>query len=228
MAQRLTLSTVGIKSPLDVTQDTDEAPRPAPAASAVKASSSAPSPRPSTSVEQPATPVKPVRRTGSQRTRSGRAPRQRTARVERRGGGVEPFYGSGRPLQTSIALDEELADLLEQIGRAARVSVNSLVVAALQAGLPPHSDHAREAIVDERVRRAGQTPARVEHNLRLPEHLRARIDELVAAARERLPRAARADLINAALRTGLPEDAEYAAELVAEHARRLERDAALA
>jgi hypothetical protein len=55
----------------------------------------------------------------------------------------------------------------------------------LQAGVPPHSDGARAAIVDERVRRAGMSVARIEHNLRLPEQLRARIDELVAAARER-------------------------------------------
>jgi len=38
-----------------------------------------------------------------------------------------------------------------------------------------------------------------------------------------LPRAARADLVNAALRTALRADAERAAELVAAHARRLER-----
>ena len=103
------------------------------------------------------------------------------------------------------------------------MSVNALVVAVLQTGLPVHSDAAREAIVDERVRRAGLTAGRVERNPRLPEHLRARIDELVAAARERLPRAARADLVNAALRTALRADAERAAELVAAHARRLER-----
>jgi len=155
--------------------------------------------------------------------RGERASRPRTATTDRDGGGETPFYGSGRPLQTSIALDAELDELLEQVGRAARVPVNALVVAALQAGLPPHSDQAREAIVDERVSRAGQTPARVERNLRLPEHLRARIDELVASARERLPRGSRADLVNASLRRGLPADAEQAAELVAAHARRLER-----
>ena len=106
---------------------------------------------------------------------------------------------------------------------------NALAVAALHAGLPAASDEAREAIVDERVRRAGVSGgrgARVERDLRLPEHFRARVDELTAAARGRVPRATRADLINAAIERGVPGDAEHAARLVAEHAQRLERGAA--
>jgi len=42
----------------------------------------------------------------------------------------------------------------------------------LQAGLPPHSDGARAPIVDERVRRAGLSVARIERNLRYLEQLR--------------------------------------------------------
>ena len=217
MAQRLTLSTVGIKSPLDVGQDAEATPaRPAKRSTGATRVDAA-----HTSDAPPAPEAK--RRPPSRRPRGERASRPRTATTDRDGGGETPFYGSGRPLQTSIALDAELDELLEQVGRAARVPVNALVVAALQAGLPPHSDQAREAIVDERVSRAGQSPARVERNIRLPEHLRARIDELVASARERLPRGSRADLVNASLRRGLPADAEQAAELVAAHARRLER-----
>jgi len=217
MAQRLTLSTVGIKSPLDVGQDAAARHAPpakrSPEAMRVDASQTSDAP--------PAPETR--RRSSSRRPRGERAASPRTATTDRDGGGETPFYGSGRPLQTSIAIDAELDELLEQVARAARVPVNALVVAALQAGLPPHSDQAREAIVDERVSRAGQSPARVERNIRLPEHLRARIDELVASARERLPRVARADLANASLRRGLPADAAQAAELVAGHARRLER-----
>jgi hypothetical protein len=143
-----------------------------------------------------------------------------------RTGADAPFYGSGRPLQTSIALDAACVAELEQLARAARVSVNALAVAVLHSGLPLTADDARAAIVDERVRRAAETVARVERNLRLPEQLRVRVDELTAAARERLPRATRADLVNAALRRGLPPDAQAAAELAAEHAQRIERAAA--
>jgi Arc/MetJ-type ribon-helix-helix transcriptional regulator len=129
-------------------------------------------------------------------------------------------------VQTSIAVDADCSQLLEELARAAHVTLNALAVASLQAGLPAQSDAARAAIVDERIRRAGVTAARIERNLRLPEQLRARIDELVAAARERLPRVSRADLVNAALRGGLPANAEQAAELVCEYARRVERAAA--
>ena len=140
--------------------------------------------------------------------------------------GAAPFYAAGRPLQTSIALDAAGAAQLEELARAARVSFNALAVAVLHAGLPLEADAVRSAIVDERVRRAGDHVARVERNLRLPEQLRARVDELTAAARDRLPRATRADLVNAALRRSLPTDAQAAAELVSEHAKRLERAAA--
>lgn len=40
-------------------------------------------------------------------------------------------------------------------------------------------------ILDERVRRAGTRLERVERNLRVPEQLRARVDEMTPAARRR-------------------------------------------
>jgi hypothetical protein len=210
MASRLTLSTVGIKSPLDVQQAGE---RPA--------------------VESPTperAPAKPTRSRAAARPRPTAAPtrRARPQPPEVRTGADAPFYGSGRPLQTSIALDAACVAELEQLARAARVSVNALAVAVLHSGLPLAADDARSAIVDERVRRAAETVARVERNLRLPEQLRVRVDELTAAAQRRLPRATRADLVNAALRRGLPEGAQAAAELVAGHAQRLERAAATA
>jgi len=206
MAGRLTLSTVGIKSPLDVAQ-----------------AAQAPAAKPVTADPEPRTPARPAAKPA--RPRRARAPRPKPV-AEARPVGETPFYGAGRRLQTSIALDADCAAQLEELARAARVSLNALAVAVLHAGLPLEPDDVRSAIVDERVRRAGNPIARVEANLRLPEQLRARVDELTAAARERLPRATRADLVNAALRRGLPGDAEAAARLVAEHAQRLERAAA--
>lgn len=76
------------------------------------------------------------------------------------------------------------------------------------------------------MRRIDIAPARVERNLRLPVHLRTRVDELVSATREHVARVNRADLVNAALGTALPADAQQAAELVAAYTRRLERAAA--
>lgn len=197
MAQRLVLSTIGIKSPLDVGEDEPRV-------------------------------AEPARRPPPSRPASQRQTRRRTEALPppALGGAQVPFYGTGRPLQTSIALDDDRASLLEELARATRISANALAVAALHSGLPAAADDARAEIVDERVNRAGARVARIERNLRLPEHLRARIDELTAAARGQLPRANRADLINAALRRGLPADAELAAELVADHARRVERAAA--
>jgi hypothetical protein len=204
-SSRLVLSTVGIKSPLDIGDAGD------PPVDAAHSEADPP----------PAAP--PPARRGARRRAAPKTP----AQTNGTGPSSEtPFYGSGRPLQTSIALDAECASLLDEVARAASVSVNALAVAALHAGLPAAPDVARTAIVDERVSRAGMRLARIERNLRLPEHLRARIDELTSAARGRLPRATRADLINGALRRGLPPDAEGAAQLVAEHARRVECAAA--
>ena len=109
-----------------------------------------------------------------------------------RAGGEAPFYGLGSRVQTSMALDGGHVRLLAEIARAAHVSVNALAVAVLHTGLPVHSDDARAAIVGEHVRRVDVASARVERNVRLPMQLRARVDELVGAAREHVPRATRA------------------------------------
>jgi predicted transcriptional regulator len=158
------------------------------------------------------TPARPPSRSGapSQRRVAARAPES-------------PFYGTGRPRQTSVALDRDCADRLEHLARAAGVSATALAVAAVHAGLPTTAEQTRTLVIEERVARVGQR--RVERNLRLPEHLRARVDELPAAIHAAVPRATRADLINAALRRQLPRDAERAAHVVHEHARRAERAA---
>lgn len=133
MASRLVLSTVGIKSPLDV-GDVEEAPR---AAKRRGGDPTTPPRRPATSRRRRPAPAKPPR--PSEGARSGEL----------------PFHGSGRPLQTSIALDGDCAALLDELARAASVSANALAVAALHAGLPGTAEDARAAIVDERVSRAG-------------------------------------------------------------------------
>jgi Arc/MetJ-type ribon-helix-helix transcriptional regulator/predicted transcriptional regulator len=207
-SSRLVLNTAGIKSPLDVGDTADPPGSLSHREPESTAGASAPAPR-RVARQRPTVP----------------APSPRPSRP-RPSSDKTPFYGTGRPRQTSIALDPEHASQLDALARVAGVSLNALAVAALHAGVPPAPEDARAAIIDERVERAGGRAARVEHNLRLPEHLRARIDELTSAARARHPRATRSDLINAALRRGLPTDAEAAAKLVADHARRIERQAA--
>jgi hypothetical protein len=200
MARRLTLSTVGIKSPLDLSEEQDHTHHD-------EGHAERPHPR---APSQPR-----ARRRSTPASGQPRRPASADA----------AFYGAGRPLQTSIAIDPDCATRLEQLARDTGISTNALTVAAVHAGLPASDDDAGAMIVDERVARAGLRTARIERNLRLPQHLRARLDELTDAARDRLPRATRADLVNAALRTGLPSTAEQAAELAISHARRVEQAA---
>ena len=204
MTRRLTLSSAGLKSPLDVT-----APPPTPATDHDAPLDAPPSPQP-THVED-----RPLRRHRS-------TPAALTV-AEAPQPPPDRFYATGRPVQTSLALDADCATRLVELARGGRVAVNPLAVAAIHAGLPNDADTVRSLIVTERVARAGDPKARVEHNLRLPERLRARVDELVDAVREQIPRATRADLINATLRAGLPGDAHAAARLVRTHAQQLER-----
>jgi hypothetical protein len=200
MARRLTLSTVGIKSPLDLSDEQDQ-----------------------TQDDEARTERSHPRAPSQSRPRTRSTPASSHPRRPVAADG--PFYGTGRPLQTSIAIDPDCATRLEQLARDTGISTNALTVAALHAGLPAGDDDARTMIVDERVARAGLRTARIERNLRLPEHLRDRLDELTGAAQARLPRATRADLVNAALRTGLPSTSQQAAELAISHARRVEQAA---
>lgn len=118
----------------------------------------------------------PARAVPRRQQRGSRPPAEVSRRSEQPSGADAPFYGTGRPLQTSIALDDDCASRLDELARAAGVSANALAVAAPHAdGLPAASDAARSAIVVERVNRAGIRSASIERNLRLPEHLRARV-----------------------------------------------------
>ena len=210
--QRLTLSDVGIKSPLDIANAGDASAPAAPADDRVRAGARQAKARAASE------------RRGAARAAFDHGPRAFAATAPGRPGGRAALLRNGQRVQTSIALDAEQAGLLEELARAAHVTVNALAVASLHAGLPTRGDDALNAIVDERVRRVGLT--RVERNLRIPLQLRTRMDELVAIARPRVPHVNRADLVNAALVRGLPTDAQQAAELVTDYTRRLEGAAA--
>lgn len=207
MTQRLTLSTVGIKSPLDINRD-DES-------TAAKTQTA--------DGRMPAAPTPPA-----SRGKPAKSPARSTLKIAEPAPAQAPapFYGTGRPVQTSVAIDQDCSDRLDELARATGASLNALAVAAIHGGLPTTTEAAQQLIVGERVSRAGTRQRRIERNLRMPQQLRTRADELVAAARTRLPRAARADLLNAALRRGLPTDAQQAAELVEGHAQRIEKAAA--
>jgi predicted transcriptional regulator len=120
-----------------------------------------------------------------------------------------------------MALDPPLVERLSELSRASGRSVNAVALAALELGLPSSAAAALDAIVAEQRARVGATDRRLRMTLRLPDDLRARIDELATPALEQLSRSARTDLINAALEAALPEDAYAAAALVDERARRL-------
>jgi hypothetical protein len=204
---RLTLSMVGIKSPLDIDGDpTAQQPSEAPVAPTKIAAAAAQTPAPEKSRTRPAT----------------RGPKV----ADPLPAAPSPFYGKGRPIQTSMAIDQTYSDRLDELARATGASLNSLAIAAIHAGLPASVEPACELIVAERVGRAGSRHARIERNLRLPHQLRARVDELVAGARTRLPRGTRADIINGALHRALPVDFAAATELIITHARRVEQAAA--
>jgi hypothetical protein len=207
MAQRLVLNTAGIKGVLAVGEDPPAAP----------ISAAAPA-------EPPAS---PRRRSAQPKAASPAlaaiAPAPARSTAAERG---DAFYGTGRQVQTSMALNTGQLERLSDLVRATGSSLNAIVVAGLQAGLPAGADAACEAILAERVSRAGGVAPRVPTLIRLPRDLRLRIDELSVAARERVPRSVRADLINAALEQGVPSDPAAVMELVGEHAQRLERAAA--
>jgi predicted DNA-binding protein len=197
MARRLTLSTGGLGSPLAV----GETPAPAPAPA-----------------EQPAAAPTPARRPRSRASAAVTTPASVAELPRARVDGA--FYAPGRPLETAMALNPPHLERLGELSRATGRSLNAITVAALHAGLPGSTDAAGAAIVTEQRARVGALDRRVRTTMRLPDDLRARIDELSAPAL-RLSRGARADLINAALERGLPADAYAAAALVDGHARRL-------
>lgn len=190
MARRLTLSTVGIKSPLDIEADDEPG---YPDAKVI-----------------PRRPV--VRATRHKRSNRPRLPEAAELAALEPTVTDAPFNRKGRPVPTSIALDHKLASQLEETARAAGVSANGLAVAALQAGLPTDDDDAHKLVADERAKSVGCRS--VELNLQLPKQLSARADALMRTIRRGAPRATQSDLINGALREGLPATPQLALTLV--------------
>ena len=116
---------------------------------------------------------------------------------------------SAAPKLTAISLDDDLALKLDSTARAAGVTANGLAVAALGAALAKDPRVVR--ITDRRRSRTGRTTQRT---LPLPAQLRDRADKLSSTADGPSPRAARSELINTAIRRGLPDSPQLALALV--------------
>ena len=95
------------------------------------------------------------------------------------------------------------------------MTVAALVLATLTEHLPSSADDAAELIADryaERLQTGRLTGT--ERNVRLPETLRLRLDELVRAAKARVSVASRSALVDAILARHLPSDPDDASQLV--------------
>jgi hypothetical protein len=187
MPDRLVLNTVGIKSPLDVRGPKREKKS---AGALARLPAAASSPRgeagPSTTRRRRALNPKPI--ISPARRTTGKAPKL-----------------------TAIALDEDLAQKLDSTAGAAGVSATGLAVAALDAALAKNPKAVR--VIDRR-RRARPTRRRT---LPLPPHLRSRADRLSATVDRRRsggPGTARSEVINTAIRRGLPDSPRLALALV--------------
>jgi hypothetical protein len=123
----------------------------------------------------------------------------------------------GRPKQTALILDRELSGRADALVAATgpRVTFAALVTAILHFHLPADGEAAARAIGGYR-RRKLETLDRPweERNARLPEPLRAELDDVVAGATGRVASVRRSTLVNALLDAHLPADADGAARLV--------------
>ena len=185
MPDRLVLNTVGIKSPLDVR-----------AQKRAKASGRGFAPTQSADHSSSAGASPPAIR-------------------GRRALKPKPVISSGRqvpagaPKLTAIALERDLARKLDRTARAAGVPASGLAVVALDAALARRSTTMR--IVDRRHTPAARTTPRT---LPLPPRLRNRADRVSATVQSASPGAARSQLINTAIRDGLPDSPRLALALV--------------
>ena len=109
--------------------------------------------------------------------------------------------------RTTVRLDGDLARRLDGTARAAGVSAEQLALATLERALSDADGGLR--VRDQRPGSRGRTTNR---KLRLPHHLRERTDAIAARAKE--PRLARSELINDAIRRGLPDNPRLALALV--------------
>ena len=120
------------------------------------------------------------------------------------------FWAVGILEQTSVAVDPELLRPVESMRQELSVPAATLFSAIVQAGLPAEANAAADAVLLEQSDHPGRGR---EHNLRMPVGLKARLDELLKEVKVLVGRATRSDLINAALRTGMPDNVDQAREL---------------
>ena len=185
MPDRLVLNTVGIKSPLDV-RAPKRAMKSAGAPAPLRAAAGSPRAGADPSTTHPRRALNPRPIISPARQATGKAPKL-----------------------TAIALDEDLAQKLDSTARAAGVSANGLAVAALDAALANNPNAVR--VTDSRRGPAHRTR---QTTLPLPPRLRNRADRLSATVNSPSSGAARSDLINTAIRRGLPENPRLALALV--------------
>lgn len=120
------------------------------------------------------------------------------------------FWAVGILEQTSIAVDPELLTAVEALRQELSVPAATLFSAVVHAGLPVDGEAAADAVLTEQAEHPGRGR---EYNLRMPVGLKARLDELLKQTTALIGHANRADLVNMALRAGLPADVDQARAL---------------
>jgi hypothetical protein len=123
----------------------------------------------------------------------------------------------GRPKQTALIMARELSTRADELVAATgpRVTFAAVVTAVLHFHLPADGEAAARTIGAYRRRRLDTLDHPwEERNARLPEPLRAELDEVVAGATGRVASVHRSTLVNALLDAHLPATPEDASRLV--------------
>lgn len=130
---------------------------------------------------------------------------------------LQPDRLLGRPKQTALILDRDLSSRADELVAATgpRVTFAALVIAVLHFNLPADGTAAAKAIGGYRRRKLESLDHPwEERNARLPEPLRAELDDVVSGAVGRVAAVRRSTLVNALLDAHLPSTPDDAARLV--------------
>ncbi|MBF6619546.1 MAG: hypothetical protein ITG02_04885 [Patulibacter sp.] len=130
---------------------------------------------------------------------------------------LQPERLLGRPKQTALILDRDLSSRADELVAATgpRVTFAALVIAVLHFHLPADGTAAAKAIGGYRRRKLESLDHPwEERNARLPEPLRAELDDVVSGAVGRVAAVRRSTLVNALLDAHLPATPDEAARLV--------------
>lgn len=130
---------------------------------------------------------------------------------------LQPDRLLGRPKQTALILDRDLSERADELVAATgpRVTFAALVIAVLHFHLPVDGTAAAKAIGGYRRRKLESLDHPwEERNARLPEPLRAELDDVVSGAVGRVAAVRRSTLVNALLDAHLPATPDDAARLV--------------